>query len=229
MESGDYEVEVVVELQRQFRNADVFVNVGANYGYYLCLALHEHKPVIGFEPLATNLRVLYQNVAANENGTHVEVYPVAVSNKCGLTKFYGSGTGASLTAGFNGLSRKSVAVPVNTLDNAIGQRFQGKRIVLLIDAEGAEVEILDGASFLLNNNPRPTWLVEVSFEEGGRVNSAALETFRVFWQCGYEAWSLGKGLDPVRRPVTEDQVRRCIAGELSALPQELFLFTPTRT
>lgn len=225
MESGDYETEVVMELQRRFRGADVFINVGANFGYYLCLALHEREPAIGFEPLAANLRVLYRNIAANENGTSVEVFPMAVSNRIGLAKFYGSGTGASLIAGFSGLSRESVTVPVNTLDNMIGQRFQGKRSVLLVDAEGAEADIVRGAHFLLNNNPRPIWLVEISFENQGQVNLASLETFRIFWQSGYEAWSLGKGVNP-KRHVTEDQVQRCAAGELSALPPEIFLFTP---
>jgi hypothetical protein len=37
---------------------DAVVNVGANIGYYVCLARSSGKPVVAFEPIGANMRFL---------------------------------------------------------------------------------------------------------------------------------------------------------------------------
>ena len=57
------------------------------------------KKVIAFEPDYTNQQILLQNVHANKWGDNFTLYPLALSNKVGIRKIYGGGTGASLIKG----------------------------------------------------------------------------------------------------------------------------------
>jgi len=52
------------------------VNVGANTGYYCCLALDRNKYVIAFEPINLNVKYLLRNIKANNWDDRIEVYPM---------------------------------------------------------------------------------------------------------------------------------------------------------
>jgi hypothetical protein len=105
----------------------------------------------------------------------------------------------------------------------IGSRLQGKRTLVLIDAEGAEQAVLQGASRLLGNSPRPIWLIEVSIAEhqpSGTVNPHLARTFGSMFALGYQAFSLAGEM----RPVTMAEVQAAQSGDRSALEGHSFLF-----
>ena len=62
MRQGTFEREETAVIQRFLGEADVFVDVGANLGYYTCLALSRGKPVVAFEPQKQNLQCLFRNL-----------------------------------------------------------------------------------------------------------------------------------------------------------------------
>ena len=70
---------------------DVVINVGANIGYYCCLALSQGKHVIAFEPMRGNLSCLYKNMRANCWADQIEIFPIALSNKIGVVEIFGGG------------------------------------------------------------------------------------------------------------------------------------------
>ncbi len=55
MRTGRFEVEETALVARLLDQVDLFVDIGANIGYYTCLALKKGKPVIAFEPQQQNL------------------------------------------------------------------------------------------------------------------------------------------------------------------------------
>jgi hypothetical protein len=65
MRSGKFEVEETAVIARLLPRVDVFVDIGANLGYYTCLALQSGKPVVAFEPQQQNLQCLFQNLTVN--------------------------------------------------------------------------------------------------------------------------------------------------------------------
>ena len=145
MASGKFEEEETEFLIEIIKDYDVFVNIGANVGYYTCLALSLGVRVIAFEPIQGNLRCLYRNIALN-NFTNYEISPLALSEKPGIAQIYGHGTGASLVKGWAGCPENhNQYIPVSTLDNVLGKRLSGKKVLYLVDIEGAEYSMLKGA------------------------------------------------------------------------------------
>lgn len=195
MQAGTFEAEETTLVQHfLIDEADVFVDVGANIGFYACLARSLGKYTIAIEPLAQNLNYLYANL--NENGWNdVEVYPVALGNQPGIATLYGASTGASLICGWAGASHLlRQTVPISTLDILLGVRFAGKRLIIKVDVEGAEYAMLKGAISTLAMSPGPIWLVEIglSDHQPTSLNPNYTKTFELFWQSGYEARTADK-------------------------------------
>jgi FkbM family methyltransferase len=196
MQDGSFEPAETALLQKLMRDTDVFVDVGANLGYYACLARAAGLKVVAIEPLASNLEYLLANL--RENGwDDVEVFPVALAGRPGLMNLYGGSTGASTIPDWAGAStvlRRTV--PVNTLDNVLGERFAGQRLLLKVDVEGAELGVLDGARRTLALRPAPRWLVEICLTENHPqgINPDFQAVFEIFFRNGYEARSVEAGL-----------------------------------
>jgi hypothetical protein len=98
MEAGTFEVSESAVVKALLPRVDAVVNVGANIGYYVCLARSYGKHVVAFEPIDANVRFLLRNLMLN-GWSDVEVFPIALSDRPGIAEIYGGGTGASLLKG----------------------------------------------------------------------------------------------------------------------------------
>lgn len=195
--SGSFEIEETPWIRRLIESCDIFVNVGANIGYYCCFAAQAGKPVIAFEPHSVNCRLLLRNLEGNGFSGRAEVYPTAVGASNGVLNLYGSGTAASLVEGWAGItSNNHTLVPVITLDGVLSGRFDDRSIFLLIDVEGAELSVLEGAINTLARDKKPWWLIEITIHEhqpaGVSVNPNLGKTFKMIFSSGYEVWTLEK-------------------------------------
>jgi FkbM family methyltransferase len=193
MRNGKFEVEETAIIIKLLPQVDLFVDIGANLGYYTCLALQAGKPVIAFEPQQQNLQCLFQNLVANGWEDRAEVFPLALSSHPGLLTLYGaSGPSASLIKDWAGYSsRFKKIVPVSKLDNVLAGQFFGRRLLIKIDVEGAEFHVLKGALETLQRAPKPIWILEICLEEfhpEGR-NPDYQEIFQLFWKYGYLAFA----------------------------------------
>ena len=225
MQSGAFEPEETRIVEQLLGQVDTVVNIGANIGYYCCIALARDKYVVAFEPMQQNLRYLLRNIKANNWESRIEVYPLALSDRVGVIEIYGGGTGASLVKGWAGTPEHHVTlVPRTTLDNALGTRFAGKQCLMLVDIEGAERLMLAGASIFIAMDPKPVWLVEVSISEhqpdGIKINPHLSSTFEVFWDSGYEAWTA----DSTCRLIQPDEIRQVVSSGTDTLHTHNFLF-----
>ncbi len=146
MQQGKFE-PVDTKIFRNFvEDADVVIDAGAHVGYYCLQALSLKKHIIAFEPMPLNAKTLLKNISINGWEDNAEVFQLALADKPGILKMYGSGTGASLIKGWAGFSsKKPVLVPSSSLDLVIGNRLAGSNVFILIDVERAEYELLKGA------------------------------------------------------------------------------------
>lgn len=214
MRAGTFEPAESAIIKQLLQHSDVFVDIGANLGYYTCMALQCGRPVVAFEPQPQNLRCLYRNLLLNGWRDRAEIFPLAVSDAPGLLTLYGaSGPSASLLRNWAGYSpRRTQTVPVARLDDLLGGRFPGQRLLIKIDVEGAEYGVLKGAVDMLRREPRPAWLLEICLHEfhPGGANPDFVRTFDAFFKHGYVAYAVCD----VPRPVTRADVKRWVdAGE----------------
>lgn len=220
MQEGTFEPHETRLFRDLLRQVDVFVDVGANVGFYTCLARQSERHVVAVEPLARNLKYLYANLVANK-WENVEIFPVGVGDSPGLAVLYGgSSTGASLIASWAGAVRSfRQTIPISTLDILLGSRFSGKRLLIKVDVEGAEYLTLLGAKDTLRQEPRPIWVVEICLNEyhPEGMNPHYMATFDKFWEHGYEARTADKRNNLIQRADVEHwlQTGRSASGTIN--------------
>lgn len=208
MRNGKFEVVETAIIIKLLPKVDLFVDIGANLGYYTCLALMHKKPVIAFEPQQQNLQCLFKNLTANDWLSDFEIFPLALSENSGLLTLYGaSGPSASLIknwASYPSHFRKTV--PVSTLDKILLGRISEKKLFIKIDVEGAEYHVLKGAKGVIEHTPKPIWLIEICLEEfhpEGK-NPDFKELFKLFLNNGYLAYTATE----IPKQVTLEDVER---------------------
>lgn len=210
MQSGTFEPNETKLINNLMIHVDYFVNIGANIGYYCCIALQKGLPVIAFEPEQNNLKYLIRNIRENGWEDRIEIHPIALTDNPGIVDIYGSGTGASLLRGWANTPEHLVAsIPASTLDLCLGQRLHGRRALILIDIEGAEFNALQGSLMILRQDPKPIWVIEICSHQhqplGVTVNPRLLDTFELFWNNGYSSYTV------------ERYSRRIERGEIQAI------------
>jgi FkbM family methyltransferase len=197
---GNYEPEVKNLLYLVIGKFTSIVNVGANHGYYLCLASKMgFRDLIGVEPLRQNIRILNRNLRLN----HLDSVKI-VKGACGSPNdqslvLFGSGTGASYQEGWGGAKSKiKRLVPVFALDSLVNT--DSEPCVFIIDVEGYESKVLDGSENLLTREC-DIWLVEISFYENrpdGILNPDALKILQRFTSAGFSTFAWYPTLQEIR-------------------------------
>ncbi len=212
MAQSAFEVEETDLILSLLKDVDVYVDVGANLGFYVFLARSVGKQVVAIEPQIKNVKVLLASLAAN-NYLDVEVYPIGLADKPGIAKLYGaSSTGASLIEGWAAQPGKiKTIIPLTTLDVIAGHRFAAKRLLIKIDVEGMEYGVLQGAVEVVKHTPRPKWILEITLNEfhPDKINPAYQKTFEFFWRNGYEIYTANSA----RRRVMPEDVARWIKNK----------------
>jgi hypothetical protein len=95
---GDHELFELKLFRSLLDKVDCVIDVGANSGIYSCLAAARGKRVFAFEPMPQNARILARSLRRNRLDGRVELFPIAASDRVGVTELYGAGQGASLVA-----------------------------------------------------------------------------------------------------------------------------------
>lgn len=191
---------------------DVFVDIGANIGYYTLLAaslVGHGGRVYAFEPEPITFQSLQRNVALDAAREVVTLVNLALSNQAGEFDFYRTyGTAHSLIGETEGDNRyrSTTRVEVARLDDWVARgHLDRSRIGLIkIDVEGEEPRTLEGMLETLRRGGLPPIWCEV---RGPNGSNRAPDTFAaclgVLRPLGYRAylWS-GAG----RRAVTAAEV-----------------------
>ena len=151
-------------------------NIGACVGTYSIMAAARGASVYAFEPLPVNVEALHRNINANNLQSKVVVFPFALSAMQEVKTFY-IAEGYSVIAGYGLLSSDPVTkgLPKNSSIRLPSFRLNDialpiKRPThLLIDVEGGEVEVLQGADMLLSGSSIESILVEVQSDTEDEV------------------------------------------------------------
>ena len=178
------------------RDGDVFLDIGANIGWYSLLLSRIARPgsrIFAFEPDALNSRLLRENVALN-GADAVEVVVAAVAESSGRSKLYRySDNNLGRHSMLASSGRDAVEIDTVGLDDFWQQRGLADATVrvLKIDVEGYEYFALNSGKAVL----RRTALVvseyspDVMVEHG--LRPAAL--LDLLGDAGFTPWRLSGG------------------------------------
>jgi FkbM family methyltransferase len=161
---------------------DIFCDIGSNYGVHTLLVASKGVPTLSFEPnpdCNDRARQIH-----SDNGFSLQIEQCALGASTGEIKLWFSpvdtwcGTIVQPAAAHN---MTEIAVPLRTLDSYI-DKLRDKKILIKIDAEGAEKQVLLGAVKVLSEC-RPLVIFECWPTE-------RQEMFDLFNSFGYDVHSL---------------------------------------
>jgi FkbM family methyltransferase len=166
------DLKFALQLAQGVGSQDVFLDVGANAGYWTIPMAKQFKSVFAFEPVPEIYAKLNRNIALNRL-SNVSALQLALSDKDGFATFAVRSTYDNFGGVNNGMGslvhldsevRQELTVPVDTIDLRFASRFDRVGMIK-IDVEGAENLVLRGAQGVLKKH-RPVVISEMLFRSG---------------------------------------------------------------
>lgn len=178
---GVIESSTTAVISSLLKPSDIFLDIGANIGWYTNLAATIIKDgvVHSFEPVPSIFEKLKRNTSLNDYLCTCNLNNLALGNKTGTVEIY---TFAGLPDGHSSLStheREDFRVSeteIVPLDDYLKENNIEQVDFIKIDAEGSEMNILEGAQKLFQMSSPPLLIIE--------MNEDASRSF------GYSPWDL---------------------------------------
>jgi FkbM family methyltransferase len=222
LRSGAFERAETHFVERFLRPGMTALDIGAHHGYYTLLAsilVGTQGRVIAFEPSPRERIRLERHVRLNKC-TNVLIEQVALGASPGKAELF-------LVEGMedycNSLRPPAVnaethKVPVNltTLDEFLSSAALAEVHFVKLDVEGAELDVLKGASNLLKQSSRPVFMVEVYDIRTRPWGYAARDIVRFLAERSFEWFSLEES----GKPTPVDSARSSFDANLVAVPAE---------
>lgn len=141
---GFWEAWITAWLDVQLDHHDIFVDIGANVGYYTFMAADRVDEVIAVEPQSHLVELLEKSKEVN--GAPVTIYSCAISDGYGTVELSAptGHSGAGSIMGAVGDSSHVEQVPAIPFDDIAASDPSNKRWLIKVDAEGAEPLIWAG-------------------------------------------------------------------------------------
>ncbi len=192
-----WEPELSALVSRTLTADSVFVDVGANFGYFACLAgsrigPHGRGRVIAIEPNPAMVALLEANIAINWSMSPVEINALAVgerSDRAVLSIPTSKAANASLSVNPAMVEGgQTLAVEVKPLDLVVPD---GLVVDLLkIDVEGHETAVLLGADRVLSQSPNITIVLEWSKAQMSEAGYEPRALIQLITRLGLAAYAI---------------------------------------
>ncbi|QPP10728.1 FkbM family methyltransferase [Streptomyces bathyalis] len=223
---GVWEPHLSHWLRQRLKSGDVFVDVGANIGYFSVLGSSLVGPsgsVVAVEASPAFHRRLLQHANMNRC-SNLRAVHAAVSDQDETLKFIQASsrnTGATSTVPYSGPAESEFEVDAHPLTQLLSEGEIERARVIKIDVEGAEGAAVRGLSSALNRLRQDAEVVvEVTPQRMNALGDSADELLRTFVDSGFHAYRLINDYDPgsypsaMRRPQAPRRWRRPITEEM---------------
>jgi FkbM family methyltransferase len=182
------------------RRGDVFVDVGANIGYYTVIAskiVGDEGHVYAFEPDPTSFAILKANVERN-GLTNVTLEQKALSNEPGSLRLFlaHENKGDHRIFDEEGAARPFLDVEALPLDDYAP--IQGKKVDFIkVDTQGAEGIILEGMTQTIAANPKMVMVMEYTPSSLRAVGTDPADFLSKLQEMDFRFFNLGMGFGAV--------------------------------
>jgi FkbM family methyltransferase len=146
------------------------IDLGANIGFYVFIEASRVNNIYAIEPVTYNFNLLNKNIKLNRF-KNISTYQLAIGGTTGITKIYTSNRcnwativderhrTPDYSERWNRFKKGSEIVPISKLDDFVDKYQINKVDLIRMDVEGAEVEIIGGASQTIKSMPKGSYLV----------------------------------------------------------------------
>jgi FkbM family methyltransferase len=189
--TGRWDEGVGRVLIERLKPGDLFVDVGANVGYFSLLAASRAARVIAFEPNPRCHAALVENARLN-GFDRIDARPIGLAEAAGQAIL---GVAQEANSGAGTLREspgQQVPIALDTLDAQLGAE---RPALIKIDVEGAELRVIEGAQATLRRSDAPPVILEVSEWGLMRLGASKDRLFQAMADLGYQA----EIVSPVRR------------------------------
>ncbi len=154
---GIYESEKTQTICAMLKPDQSFIDVGCNKGDFSLLAakiIGKDGSVLAFEPEPDNCQWVEKNISLN-GYENIKLFQLALGDKNEDAQLYlGEKSGwHSLVSNPACTQKSTIEVKKRTLDSILEDAGNPRVDMIKIDVEGAEMEVLQGASTIFGNNP----------------------------------------------------------------------------
>lgn len=196
---GVFEEQILDKMSELLKPGMTFLDVGANIGLHSVVSasiLGKGGKVISIEPQSKVYQQLSENISLN-NLENITVYKCALGSKSEKRELYqisSTNDGQATLALSTEESPKSVeTVEVRPLGEIASEAGVDKIDGVKIDVEGAEFEVLKGASEFFQHHWPSFMLIECIDHHLQRFGSSSQELIEFLTSAGYSVYSLKKG------------------------------------
>lgn len=197
MKDGVYEEEIVEIMREKLVPGGVFYDVGANEGYFTCVAGKIVGPtglVVSVEPQSRLFTVVEKNTQLNDL-TNVNIVRTAVGKSEGSGEMFLSpdiNTGSSGMMQVSKYRRSVETVQITTLDKLTEKLGTAKIDLMKIDIESFEWEAVLGSKKLFQSQSVKNIVIEIHNQELARRGKCAGDIAEFLMSCGYSAAQRGE-------------------------------------
>ncbi len=186
------DTEILNEIFKNNKNM-IFVDIGANIGYFCLFSASKGIKSIGFEPIKENYELFEKSIKDNEFEDLIRLYKVAIGNSRKTYKFniinYNMGCCTTYDYIYNYSTPDSI-VEANCM---FGDDFLLKinsDIVLKIDVENMESDVLKGLKNTLEKGSIKYIIIEIS-----KQTDKSIEIFDILERYGYARCIIHNDID----------------------------------
>jgi len=196
---GYYELRETIFIKRYLRPGDVFIDVGANIGWFTLFAANIvglNGKVIAFEPSSKIWNHLKRNIEIN-SVRNVKIEKLALSNKNGaatlsgiIDKHWGLGTIIRKSENSDNVAEEVQTIRFDDYVRDNGLNIENIRFIK-IDVEGAEIMVLQGMKDILERKVCDYLIVEVCDSRLRETGSSSAEVLALLRSYGYRLFRIG--------------------------------------
>ncbi len=179
----DFEPTTLSVISKHLKEGDVFLDIGANFGFFSVLAASIVKNDGKFFSIEAHPGILPKLEDNLKNFSNVTVIGAAVGAKSGVTEFHMTEDFVNSGVASNPFNQESqkISIPIDTIDNLLSQHgnSKGKVDFIKCDVQGDEVAVLEGCRKLIEQNDNLKMIVEwaPAWMENAGYNSEKFPSF----------------------------------------------------
>ena len=193
---GEWEPDLTAFISSRLSKGDVFVDVGANIGYYSILAsraVGDSGRVVAVEASPAVFEALRETIAMNDVCDRVRAINCAAAAQPGFIDVYSGprhNTGLTSTIQRRGMHAQA-QVPSQPIDDLLQSDEFSRARLIKIDVEGAEDQVLAGMCSIIRHGRRDLEiLVELSPQWWADPSRRPIDVLQPLIDAGFHAYTI---------------------------------------